>query len=1258
MVTEITREQLLEWARTREAQGDLPRLVRSLIHETAEGVTDIHFPGGGGVASGGFDGVVASATASAFVPQGTSVWELSVEESANRKADDDYSKRTVGPGDTPMRDSTYVQLIARTWRDHQQWATERSREGRWGDVRAYNVDHLEDWLQQAPATSIWLARKLGLPTSGVVTTSDWFEPWANATEPTTTTDMVLAGREQAAEQLRTLLTDRPRIIAVGGEAHPDELRAFVAAAIEDPSGSVAGRHGLFVDDRGSFERLLTHRTPAILIVPDVTWLPARLGEHHVVVPIRATTDCDVTVPPVSGHEIAEALKVEGLDRREAEELGELARRSLLAFRRRIAVQPALHRPTWAEPPIDRIHRRLLLVDRWHELSEGDREALASLAEEDDASIDDQLSTIAGADDPMVAVVDGLWHVVSPKDTWHLLAERLNRADLERFQAVALEVLGERDPSLDLPAEERWLASMRGLRRRHSETLREGLAHTLAKLGAYDATVDIGRGMTGQRWADRIVRELLDEANDDRTLTTWVSLAPQLPLLAEATPAVFLRAVTDGLSGDEPLLAGIFQDDPDASALTASSPHTHLLWALERLARAPEHLDDAASQLAMLAELDPGGRLTNRPQDSLASIFCPWLPHTDASPEQRLATLDRLRDRFPEVTWKLLLAQLPESHAIQVEQAGAAYRIWGRNRAAVTRTEYLRVVASVADRLIRWLPERADGAAALAERADDLPPTERRSLATTLIDIAAADGPLTEPQRAEVWEELRSLIAKHREYADAHWALPEEELEPLAQALAALEPTDPSSRHAWLFDDGLVTLGDLRRRDDHDAYNAELSARRRSAVEEVLAHGGLEAVSLFTRRVKVPHYVGYALGEVGEPELDEPMLQMLEEDEESGRTAAHGYIVARFRAGGWEWLDALLASIEDPSPAVTARALLASRDPVGGPSRSDAAGGAVRDAFWREFSYYGLGQLSVPVVEQLARSLLDAERPAAALDLLAIYERRRADPSAERAVLVADALEQLLASSDDPEIRRLSGYEFERLFALLADHRDVVGTERVIRIEWALAPALGHQPDLRNTYATLAEEPGLFVELVSLQYRKEEDDEPASDDQRRAAENAFRVLSGWKACPASADDGTVDPHALRAWVEQARDSFDEKGLRDVGDTKIGEAFAHAAEDVDGNWPPAPVRDLIQDVANERIERGFEIQTHNNRGTVWRDPEGGDQERELAVTYQAYAERARLAAPRVAAVLDRLAATYESEARQHDDEAERRRRGLGY
>jgi hypothetical protein len=154
----------------------------------------------------------------------------------------------------------------------------------------------------------------------------------------------------------------------------------------------------------------------------------------------------------------------------------------------------------------------------------------------------------------------------------------------------------------------------------------------------------------------------------------------MPLLAEAAPDVFLRSLDEGLDGERPLLQLKFADTAGSDSLSISSPHTGLLWALEGLAWSSEHFGQVVEQLARLSEVDPGGRLSNRPAASLASIFRPWLPQTSVDASRRIAALDVLRERHPSVAWKLLMSMLPEPHAVgfhSVDPAAANYSRSGR-----------------------------------------------------------------------------------------------------------------------------------------------------------------------------------------------------------------------------------------------------------------------------------------------------------------------------------------------------------------------------------------------------------------------------------------------------------------------------------------------------------------------------------------------------------------------------------------------------
>jgi hypothetical protein len=171
---------------------------------------------------------------------------------------------------------------------------------------------------------------------------------------------------------------------------------------------------------------------------------------------------------------------------------------------------------------------VLLANTWNQTKPGDREALEALIGQQYSAIEDALRTLAsGPDDPMVAIVDERWHVVSPMDAWLLLGPQLFTSDLEAFRQHALAVLLEPDPLANISDEDRWRASIDGVKRRFSGDLIRGAASALALLGTVDDVVRVAGGQTGGTVAASVVWELLDTANKDATASTWIMLAPHL-----------------------------------------------------------------------------------------------------------------------------------------------------------------------------------------------------------------------------------------------------------------------------------------------------------------------------------------------------------------------------------------------------------------------------------------------------------------------------------------------------------------------------------------------------------------------------------------------------------------------------------------------------------------------------------------------------------------------------------------------------------
>jgi hypothetical protein len=996
---------------------------------------------------------------------------------------------------------------------------------------------------------------------------------------------------------------------------------------------------LFVDSVESMAQLMGQNQPLVLVVPDPSWLSsvAIRAPHTVIVAALPGQTGAPDVPAVDSEAVARYLAGAGAPDERARSWGLLARRSLLALRRALAINPVQLTPEWARTP-GTAQRRLLLLGGWEGTNVDDRAVVArtvGLAYED---VQEFAAGLAEASDvPFLGHFREQWHVLAPEDSWTLLRAHIVQDDLSALRAASLEVFGGKQGA------------------KFSATLRTGLAQTLASLGAMGDDVRLPGGSTGREFGRVIVRELLGQANADRSYGHWTALCDVLPLLGEAAPAEFIDALRNGLVGDEPLHRHMFQDaEPGEFGFTPSSPHNQVLWALQTIAWSEDYFPEVIDLLARLAALDPGGRWSTRPDTALQDMMSCWHPSTAASEHARRTGLRRLMRVHPTVARRLLIALIPAGRELQTPTVKPQFRDWVRP-ILVTPADKLSEIGLVVEMLLDDLGDDADRYLTLLTKFEALPPQHRR----TFVDRLAALGTVVtdDTDRGRLAEAVRAKVARHREYADTQWALPEAELLVLEQAGQVLAPTSVVRRERWLFDSDVVELGDISRRDDFAAYDAAVSARRVEAVAAVIEAGGTQALADLVDGVSHPYVVGYSLA--GHPgDFDQVMVMWLQEGPHR-QQAARGYLRARMRGEDAAVCDRLLTYTEDP--AIHAAILQSVNDPREAWDKLPELGEEATRSYWCGFAYYGLGP-DFFGVEHAARNLAEIGRAAAALDLIALYSNRVT--SLEAAEVAAQACEALLAREEpDPEMVRLREHSFERIFGLLALHKDSLGLSRVAFLEWHLFPALGFRAQAPVLHAALQEDPTFFADLVSQVFRASNEDRSADEDgspeaerRRILAERAYRVLTSWKQSPGIGTDGLIATDLLQSWVTRAREALQESGRPVTGDQMIGQALAYAPPDADGLFPPRAVRDLLEDLRADHIERGLEIGIVNRRGMTWRGvTDGGAQEWELAANYR----RDALAAsdwPQTKKILSRIAEGYERDARREDDEAERLRRGL--
>lgn len=1253
----VTATDLARWSDERVSEELLPLVLRRLIYTLTERRARLDVPAGDSVSTGGWDGTAEVAEGTEHVPAGKSVWEFGTGKAIKGKADGDYGKRTAEPGEITPTETTFVFVTPRRWPlGKEWWGKARRAEGIWRDVRVLDADDLECMLEQAPAVALWLAERMGKITGSFQSLEEYWNDCSSETEPPVSAELVLAGRDASAEGLVQWVTaSAPAKRAV--HAHtPDEAIAFLAAALsatDSAAAEAALARTIVVKDEAAFQAVKRWKSP-LIVVPKSTEIenPAaavRQG-HHVFVPLGYTAgrrDDMITLFRPTRHAFAEALQRLGFEEAEADALAVRTGCTLSAYRRH---RGAFHRPSWATPDTLRLLIPAFLAGAWVDDHRsrggnertGDRDFIAALAGQPYADYRSALSALATVPDAPVMRVKGYWRITAPVDALHLLAPYLSDEHLATLREQAFELLSQRDPALDLPPDERYLARVRGKVLDHSGILREGALGTLALLTHFAEGLENLHTATRPRdVGSRLVHDLLFGAPAER----WLSLAGNLDDLAEVSPTAFLEAVEESLRQDTPPIMALFEEEGDA--FTGGCRHAGLLWGLEALAWEPRLLPRACLALAGLASRDPGGRWANRPAGSLRNIFLPWRPATFASLNERMEALDAVLGAQPEMGWSLLVSLAPRRHD---STSGTRHPHWlpvaGVGQTPKTVLELLRDTQPILDRIEAHVGVDAARWADLFQiDLAALPPGYRLRLLHTLID-GVRNGHMDGDREA-----LRTKIREYHYYLSLHDDVDSAEIKPLVELEDLLCPDEPIARHRWLFENAWVDIPGARRTELEVAQE-----RRSAALNDIVSVYGLNGVIGFVEMVGDPAQVAFAVAERPDvDDLDEVVQQRAAgEPSAAFRHFLAAYVSLRHGQRGWEWTEKFLARADADSWLAESLLSVFFGLPAAQETwtRLEEGWQALADEYWQRVNLWFIDRKDPALCEMAIEKALDAGRAADVIDSIGAFASAMPTP------LLCRALRDLATGAQNqPRAARNLGHEIKELFKVL-DERDGIADPEIAALEVPYCKAFEHTDRAEMAFHRLiAASPSDFTTLIKWLYPRDDgqqDEETSAEALRNAAELSWTVLHSWRRIPGRGADGVIDEAALLAWVREARDLCREAKRLGPADARVGELFAHAPADDDGVWPCRPVRNTVQAIASSDLLSGLRTGLINKRGITSRGIyDGGQQERELAARYRAWADAQRARWPAVATALDEVADFYEREAEAHDDEAHRRR-----
>ncbi len=1243
-------DRLLAWASDRASEGELPWFIRNLILLEVGANARIEFDTGRGVSNSSFDGIVDTGAHSARVPSGFSVWEISTRNNVKAKAEEDFKKRSYGESELNRKEVTYVGVSLRRFPNRQQWQQQKREEAIWKDVRFLDVEDLSLWLDQHTVLAYRMAYKFGLASTLVLGLEEWWESWSTQCTPPIANDWMLSGRSETVSKIQADVQKVKRSLILCESTQLDCLALLYSSirSMEDEVAESLLARTLYVPTVEAFIQVNSMVRNAILVPM------CDLDDRHVAHQSNMVVYCGhpissigaIRVKPIDAYALAELIRRDCNDHELAWRAAKVARSSISLLRKELGAPPTPFDLSKVSVTDLGLLQTMLLAGRWT-TSAGDLSVLQQISQVTQDRIASLSSSLMQSDPPFLRSVAGVTFVTDQGLAFEQMAHRFSGEILEAFKGKVPIVLGDPDPSFDLPVEKRWMAGVLAERPIFSGHLKSGFSQSLAIIAEHDTTT--GKYSRGEEFADEVVRTVLMKA----TARTWYSMAGILSLLAEASPKQFLAAVNADLAVDDPQnVQGLFFRLDDA--LAGGSRHSSMLWALEALAWSSDYLHDAAFTLCRLHERGFGSGTGNNPMSSLREIFLPWSPSTNASVDERLAVLDALRRRYPHTAWELQSLLLPKHHSVGHPTNRPRHRAIAE-RPRVLNRDVVRFNQELLDRV---LIDAGSDSSRLSEIAVTFAGYPDEYLDRALNRLRAANQELTDSaERTAIWDAMRECWINHSRFVHAEWSMKDGQSDRYKEVLDLFEPSDTVPKHAWLFKQWghlPVPWPDV---DVDDEEQIRLQ-KQSDAVSEIFAAKGTIGIFELAQQAPEPATVGRAFADAQllTNELELSFLKQTLGDPLAWKSnLGSGFVLRRAFQSGDELLLQLLSTQPPEGLVGKQRSIVYLCSDVGNSLWPIIAseGREVQDYYWDHFRGWISESWSEADVELWITRLVERNRVIRLVDLLCLSRHvKHIDKLDEYIVSALEAL----ASSKDVTIEELSSLSWQ-VSALLDKvcANPNANIQKLASLEFIFYKLINRHHKPVSLMRLVAQEPTVYCDLLKLVYRADNPSEDSIADEPWAR-TAHELIGSWGFEEWSLIDA-VSVEELSTWIEAVVSWGKANGFTKATGLGIGTILARTSQGSDGVWPAAPVSALIERYTElYGLQETIRVTRSNLRGVTTRMPgEGGALERTEAEQYRTWAA-ARTSYPTVREILLSLASDLERQARR-EDESDGLRQDLG-
>ena len=641
----ITSTELESWGNTRDAQGKLPLLLRKLVTNSVDRyIPHIDIPAEDSIWKPGMDGVVQTTSNSVLGEAGVYNIECGVDEDYTTKFVSDLRKRSERLKE--KIGATFVFITTRKIKDKEKLislARQRVRQSNlWDNIKVFDADNIEHWLEQDYATTAWMCDVLRKPSDGIYDFEKKWNEWCTSTKIPLDEQIILARENIYEKEMNNWLLYDGGLLEVKSNSKMESLLFLLASVqkIANPEKREEIKSKiLIVEDQTQWNRIVDNKHSENLILIPMFGIPDGIAvlkdkNYQIYFPLSSTDVFQINnrielkninnylLEPILNQKIKDYRFLNNIHRRFSDG-------SLLLLQQLLRREDTpLPKPDWVSKENSELLLFLSMFSSWDNSNSKDREIIEKILNKSYNYIKKIIISLISVEGAPIQQINNNIQVTNPELILDYMSTYLVPEFFDTLLNKTKDILREIDKNYD---EENksflYNFSLDITETKYSSNIKRSVSQGLALFSNYTDYTDNNASIRSK------ISQMIRNIFEDCDYKLWMSLNHYMQSLFEAAPDEMLRQVDILFENNNFILNKIIANS--GVYFGGDCFYAGVLNGLESIAWVPEYLHKTTNILLKMVEnWQKGSNYSNSPMDSLRKIYCAWSPQTGATTEQR------------------------------------------------------------------------------------------------------------------------------------------------------------------------------------------------------------------------------------------------------------------------------------------------------------------------------------------------------------------------------------------------------------------------------------------------------------------------------------------------------------------------------------------------------------------------------------------------------------------------------------------------